>query len=439
MKKLGLRIIALLALSCGFNALLANDYFEDPQMDFETRILIGSCYSKSADKNEIMTTIGKIASGDFEQWYQEWFSLAEETEKEAKEAESKDDFAYLRAATYFATSAVFIDGTDDPSRGVYALKRHLDCWKNFCSLKGAKEVSIKYEYTDMDNNKKETMMPGYLFCPENGSGPFPTIIFNNGSDASTSAMWGCGVYGALKRDYAALVFDGPGQNSMLWDREESIPFRYDWETVIKPIVDFLLEDKDCSKIVNSKRIILSGISQGGYWVLRTLVFEHRIAAGILDPGVMDVSTTWMKGLQPKMLKLLHGKTNTTKEKKFNDAIQKWLNANPKFKQNMLWRMKPYCTDSFYQAYKMVQKYKVRKNKINKITCPMFIADPEGEQFWPGQSQLVYDALPSEQKENSKIVNFTKAEGADGHCEPMARSLYDKCMFDWLDEVLKKLP
>jgi hypothetical protein len=62
---------------------------------------------------------------------------------------------------------------------------------------------------------------------------------------------------------------------------------------------------------------------------------------------------------------------------------------------------------------------------------MMVTDPEGEQFWPGQSQRLYDALPGPKV----LVPFTKAEGADMHCEPMARSLLEQRMFDWLDETL----
>ena len=36
-----------------------------------------------------------------------------------------------------------------------------------------------------------------------------------------------------------------------------------------------------------------GISQAGYWVPRALAFEHRMAAAIVDPGVDDVSTSWL--------------------------------------------------------------------------------------------------------------------------------------------------
>ena len=60
-----------------------------------------------------------------------------------------------------------------------------------------------------------------------------------------------------------------------------------------------------------------------------------------------------------------------------------------------------------------------------------ITDPEGEQFWPGQSRRLYDALPGPKV----LAPFTKAEGADMHCEPMARSLLEQRMFDWLDETL----
>jgi len=35
----------------------------------------------------------------------------------------------------------------------------------------------------------------------------------------------------------------------------------------------------------------------------------------------------------------------------------------------------------------------------------------------------------------RLMPFTASEGADRHCEPMARSLLEQRMFDWLDETL----
>ena len=54
-------------------------------------------------------------------------------------------------------------------------------------------------------------------------------------------------------------FDGPGQQSMLFER--AVPFRPDWDKVITPVVDYLLDLPD----VDVARIALYGISQAGYW------------------------------------------------------------------------------------------------------------------------------------------------------------------------------
>ena len=57
-----------------------------------------------------------------------------------------------------------------------------------------------------------------------------------------------------------------------------------------------------------------------------------------------------------------------------------------------------------------------------------MTDPEGEQFWPGQSRRLYDRLPGPKQ----LVSFSSAEGAGRHCEPLAPALRDSRIFDWLD-------
>jgi dienelactone hydrolase len=404
------------------NTVKRKHYFMDhEQMDFETQVLLGSCHYGAADTGEILATVDRVPSGDFEQWYGEWLALAERLEKTAEQSAGAGQAvsarrAFLRAATYFSASAVFIDGTADPSRGLAAWKRHLNCWERFCSHLDppVEVVGIPYE---------GTVLPGYLFFPDRSGGPWPTVIFNNGSDGPTCAMWTCGAAAALERGYAALVFDGPGQNAMLW--LQNIPFRPDWEKVITPVVDFLLQRRD----IDPRRLALSGISQGGYWILRALAFEHRIAAGLADPGVMDVSVSFFRELPPEMRALLAAGAET----EFNAFMEEGLRqAGDAVRQKVEWRMKPYLSGSFYHVFRMVRQYNVR-DVIRQIECPMFIADPEDEQFWPGQSREVYDALVCPKT----LVRFTADEGANGHCQPKARALYDQRMFDWLAAVLPK--
>jgi hypothetical protein len=65
-------------------------------------------------------------------------------------------------------------------------------------------------------------------------------------------------------------------------------------------------------------------------------------------------------------------------------------------------MKPFATHNYYEWFKETEEYNAR-DVIDKIECPMFVADPEDEQFWPGQSQEVFDAL----KSPKTIVRFTR--------------------------------
>jgi dipeptidyl aminopeptidase/acylaminoacyl peptidase len=67
-------------------------------------------------------------------------------------------------------------------------------------------------------------------------------------------------------------------------RKQGIPFRYDWEKVLIPIIDYAIGRNE----IDSSHISLMGISLGGYLAARAAAFEKRIAACILNDGVFDV-------------------------------------------------------------------------------------------------------------------------------------------------------
>ena len=67
--------------------------------------------------------------------------------------------------------------------------------------------------------------------------------------------------------------------------------------------------------------------------------------------------------------------------------------------------------------------------IGQITTPLLITSPEGEQFWPGQSQSLYDRLSG----TKALLEFTDAEGAGSHCEPVGNLVRNHRIFDWLDD------
>jgi hypothetical protein len=53
--------------------------------------------------------------------------------------------------------------------------------------------------------------------------------------------------------------------------------------------------------------------------------------------------------------------------------------------------------------------------VSKIQTPVLITDPEDESFWPGQPEDLFRQLTGERE----ITYFTREDGANFHCEPMA--------------------
>jgi hypothetical protein len=85
----------------------------------------------------------------------------------------------------------------------------------------------------------------------------------------------------------------------------------------------------------------------------------------------------------------------------------------------------------YEFFSAARDYVLTDEMIARITTPILVTSPENEQFWPGQSQELFDELSG----GKAIVAFTRAEGADSHCEPTASGIRGERIFDWLDEQI----
>ncbi len=105
---------------------------------------------------------------------------------------------------------------------------------------------------------------------------------------------------------------------------------------------------------------------------RALAFEHRFVAAVADPGVVDVSTSWLQPLRGLMRSQLRDPSK-------RDA----------FDTEMGW------TERFSRSTRATLHFR---------------GEPYG-------------------------VRFTAAEGANRHCEPMGLAVRDTRLFDWLDRYL----
>ena len=247
------------------------------------------------------------------------------------------------------------------------------------------------------------------------------MILNNGADGLEKSMYILGGAGALARGYNCLIFNGPGQGDSLWVRK--LYFRPDWEKVITPVVDAMLRHRE----VDPKRIALVGVSQGGYWVPRALAFEHRIAAGVADPGVWDVSDPWLQ--QPAQIRAR--RAGRREEGAVRSDGPDGHRIQCAGQSDAALSHASVRHDVLLRCVSLRAAIQPGGGRRRSIKCPMLITDPEGEQFFPGQARKLYDALQCQKQ----IVHFTREQGADQHCEVAAPGYRDYCIYNWLDETL----
>ncbi len=82
--------------------------------------------------------------------------------------------------------------------------------------------------------------------------------------------------------------------------------RPDWEAVLTPVLDTLTRRAD----VDPERIAAIGISHGAYLLTRALCFEHRLAAAVADPGIIDLAVPWLELLSPALRRHLETENRT---------------------------------------------------------------------------------------------------------------------------------
>lgn len=269
--------------------------FQDPTFSLQLLRVLNEIYYKGADIGECFSTAYRIREGDFESWHQEWLKTAKRIHKYAEDClaaghkiSARD--AYLRASNYYRVAEFLLIDPEDP-RIQTTWGSSKECFSKACRLFSPEFEPIEIPY-------EGTTVPGYFYRAsevrggnekgkDNGNGvnasrPRPTLIVHGGFDSTLEELYTSAAAPALERGYNCLTFEGPGQGGVI--RKQKIPYRYDWEKVVTPVVDYALTRP---KEIDSTRIALMGISMGGYLAARAAAFEHRIAAYILNDGVFD--------------------------------------------------------------------------------------------------------------------------------------------------------
>jgi hypothetical protein len=401
------------------NAISTNGFFTDPGFDFVTRSMIGYAAQGVMDIGQVFATIARVKDGSADSWYAAWRGTAEKLQGQAKVSRQAGHTAsahrrFLAASEGYAQAIAFLDGQTDKTTFAPTFALQTECWEAFIDTSAGtiERVTVPYE---------QGSLPGFLFRPDASGAKRPTVVMTNGSEGSKSGLWAWGVGSTIARGWNAFIYDGPGQQNMLFD--EGHAFRPDWEAVLTPVVDALTIRGD----VDGTALFSYGCSQAGYWVARALAFEHRFVGAVVDPGVMDVSKSWLANIPPTLAEVLKAR----KKDEFNAAMA-IAAKNPKMAEVIAARSRPFAKPTVYDTFKAAMEYNLRE-VIGQVKTPLLITDPDEEAFWPGQSKEVYAQLTCDRE----IVHYSREDGANWHCEPMGRLEVELRMLDFFEDRLSK--
>ncbi len=256
---------------------------------------------------------------------------------------------------------------------------------------------------------------GYLLVPRGAEASRPTLLHIGGYDGTAEELY-ASAGPALDRGYAFAAIDGPGQGSLLYDQR--VPMRPDWEEILPGMVDDLITHPE----VDQSRVVLVGRSFGGLLAPRGASGDHRLAAMIVDPGQFalgDVLASRLGDLAARM-------DDPAADPEFESLLTIPPLAAllvPRMVSHGLTTVREYCRD--------MRRYSNEETAAT-ITCPSFVTDNVTDTVSVGQGRLLFDHLTC-----SKTFRlFTKAEGAEGHCEGMAPVVFWTAAFDWLDDILQ---
>lgn len=390
--------------------------FKDNQFSFQILRLLGGATSCTSDIGEVISTAQKIKEGDFESWCKEWTELAKRIENFANECYSNGHLisarqAYLRASNYYRTAEFYLHENPNDPRINDLYNKSIYCFSYVMKLNtpAIEAIEIPYEHTTL---------PGHFYHIDNK--PRPTLVLVNGFDGTKEEFYGLAM-SALEHGMNFFTFEGPGQGEAV--RKQHLFFRYDYEKVISPVLDYLLSRKE----IDPNAIVLMGESFGGYLAPRAAAFDKRIAACIANGGVYD----FMRFRKP---------SNFSREDFFayvrnnQDEVNAINYEEIKKNSEMRWAISHgmYVSDAKTPAEFILktEEYYL-KGIAEKITCPTLVIDTENENFFPGQAKVLYDELECKKD----FMLFTKDECAEEHCQVGAKLIAGERIFNWIEDTI----
>lgn len=290
---------------------------------------------------------------------------------------------------------MYFNSIDDDRLSKYS-QNSLDCYHNYLKLSNLNGEYIEIPYGD-------SYLPAHYYKSPVATENAPLMILTPGRDTfAEDTAW---IYRqALKRGINCLVYDGPGQGFAL--RMNKIPFRYDIENVITPIIDYCLKNFDG---IDENNIILFGISFGGFLVPRAAIYDKRVKMCIVDPGNINWGNNFAQRLE-----MIQKIPKEVRPPQLNFMLEDYIYKHGATEKTVCDELRKFDNSDI----------------IKDLDCLTIVMDGTSE-ITQGESKKFYDMLECEKE----YLLFDEDSGSQMHAQMGGYATASEMLFDLIEKHL----
>lgn len=229
---------------------------EEIKIEAQLRAERGAYPLIGLDPGDVRDALANIKTRDPDEWAAAWSNVADRYSHAAEAAPSVEE----RQADYLRAWRLYYFGQWPVASSAGKKAAYLKALSAF--IKSTQSLSPALEVVHIPFEGKEII--GYLRLPSPAPGPVPLVFAVSGLDSRKENL--ANQYGQLlERGIGFFAIDGPGTG------QSPVKASATADRVLSRALDYLLTRRE----IDPNRIVLHGVSFGGYWASKLAIVESK--------------------------------------------------------------------------------------------------------------------------------------------------------------------